>query len=116
MKQFILFALGLVALLVLIGSIGPMILLALGLFFLYLVFKQFLKADSLGEKIGWVVLGLIILSVTIANVFALVGIVAAYGLYLIYKEYKKDKYDDTDSFSKNDPFMNFEKEWAELNK
>ncbi|WP_102029262.1 lmo0954 family membrane protein [Salirhabdus sp. Marseille-P4669] len=117
MKHFTLFVLGLLALFVLIGSIGPMILLGVGIWLLYIVFKQFIKADSIGKKIAWVVLGLIILSVTITNVFALIGLVAAYGLYLIYKEFKKEKVDRfDDESSSNDPFMNFEKEWAELSK
>jgi lia operon protein LiaI len=117
MKQFILFALALVALIVLFANLGPIILFAVGIWLLYVVFKQFMKADSLGKKLGWLILGIIIVSVTIFNVFAMIGLLAAYGLYLIYKEFKKEKHhQEWDSFYKDDPFTNFEKEWAELNK
>jgi lia operon protein LiaI len=116
MKQFVLFMLGLVALLVLLGSIGPMILLAAGVWLLYVIFKQFMKADSLGKKIGWVILGLFVLSLTISNMFALIGLVAAYGLYIIYKEFKKEKVNKSDDSVESDPFINFERQWAELNK
>ncbi|MBB6454067.1 lia operon protein LiaI [Salirhabdus euzebyi] len=116
MKQFILFVLGLIALFVLIGSIGPMILLGVSIWLLYVIFKQFVKADSSTKKIGWVILGLIVLAITLSNVFAVIGLFAAYGLYLILKEYKKEKWSRTDKPSEKDPFINFEKQWAELHK
>ncbi|MRG87317.1 lmo0954 family membrane protein [Salinibacillus xinjiangensis] len=116
MKKFILFVLGLAALMVLLANMGPMILLAVSVWLLYVVFKQFMKADSLGKKIGWTILGLFILSITFSNIFAVMGLVAAYGLYLIYKEWKQDKHSDSYTSDQSDPFVNFEREWAELNK
>lgn len=117
MKKFMLFVLGLVALAVLIGNLGPMIVVGVGVWLLYVIYKKFVKANSTGKKIGWVILGLMVLSITISNSYALMGIVAAYGLYLIYKEWKADKHDvvDDPQDTSDNPFINFEKQWAQLN-
>jgi len=115
MKKFILFLIGLVALLVLIANLGPMILLGLGIWLLYIIFKKFMKSTSTGGKIGWVMLGLIVLSVTISNIYAVLGIVAAYGLYVIIKNWNEDeKHSPDPAKNHDDPFTNFERQWEEL--
>ncbi|WP_181347652.1 flagellar basal body rod protein [Thalassobacillus sp. CUG 92003] len=119
MKKFLIFLAGLVALMVLLANLGPMILLAVGIWLLYVVFKQFLKSESTAGKIGWVVVGLIVLSVTISNIYAVIGVAAAYVLYVIYKKWRMDKASSVDEPAeprRNDPFTNFERQWAELNK
>jgi lia operon protein LiaI len=117
MKKFLLFIAGLIALGILLANLGPMILLAASVWLLYVVFKQFMKSDSTAGKIGWVVLGLIILSVAASNIYAVIGLAAAYGLYLIYKSWTaKSEGSSSKSYKSEDPFTNFEREWAELNK
>ncbi|SET03572.1 lia operon protein LiaI [Salinibacillus kushneri] len=116
MKKFGLFILGLIALLVLLAHLGPMILLGVSVWLLYIIFKQFMKADSTVGKIGWAILGLFVVSVAFSNLFAVIGLAAGYGLYLIYKEWKHEKSNRSRSDSSEDPFVNFESEWAELNK
>lgn len=117
MKKFILFVGGLVALMLLIINLGPMVLLGVGLWLLYVVFKKFVKSDSLVGKMGWVVVGLLVLSFTVANVYAVVGILAAYVLYLIFKSWRDDKDEPVvKNIDDTDPFTNFERQWADLNR
>lgn len=116
-KKFLLFVAGLVALFVLVANIGPMILLGLSIWLLYVVFKKFVKSDSIAGKIGWIVLGLVILSITFSNIFAVIGVAAAYILYLIVSNWKNDADNPVVKVMKDDdPFTNFERQWADLNK
>lgn len=115
MRHFLLFITGLAALAVLIFNLGPMILLGISVLLLYLIFKQFVKASSVISKTIWVILGFIVLSISLSNLYALIAIVAACLLYWIYKNWHKD-----DAIApnvrqlENDPFTNFEYEWQEL--
>lgn len=116
MKKFMLFIGGLIALMILVANIGPMIILGVSVWLLYVIFKQFIKSDSTAGKIGWVVLGLVVLSVTFSNVFAVIGLAAAYVLYVIYRSWKKEKDEPVvDLMDDDDPFTNFERQWAEIN-
>lgn len=115
MKKFLLFIVALIAIGVLLANLGPMILLGASVWLLYVVFKQFMKSDSTAGKIGWVVLGLIILSIAVSNIYAVIGLAAAYVLYIIYKKWTSKK-DDEEVFKSDDPFTNFERQWAEMNK
>jgi lia operon protein LiaI len=116
LKKFLLFLAGLTALIVLLANLGPMVFFVVGIWLLYVIFKQFMKSDSTAGKIGWVMLGLIVLSFTISNVFALMGVVALLALYLIYKNWKKtDKNPVVQHIDDDDPFTNFERQWAEFN-
>ncbi|MFC4558717.1 flagellar basal body rod protein [Virgibacillus kekensis] len=118
MKKFMLFVGGLIAFFVLLANLGPMVLLGVSVWLLYIVFKKFIKSDSVVGKIGWVIAGLIVVSIGLSNIYAVIGIAAAYVLYLIFKSWKQD-----DSYTSasvveesNDPFQNFERQWAELNR
>ncbi|MBT2637760.1 MULTISPECIES: flagellar basal body rod protein [unclassified Bacillus (in: firmicutes)] len=112
MKKFGLLVAGSIAAMVLISNLGPLVGLGVSLLVLYFVVKQFLKTDSTAAKIGWGVAGFVILMATASNVPAILGIAAAYVLYLVYKNW--DKKEDVIR-EDNDPFVNFEKQWAQLN-
>ncbi|PLS02261.1 lmo0954 family membrane protein [Neobacillus cucumis] len=112
MKKFGLLLAGGLAALILLHSIGPMVGLLVSLVLLYFIFRQFLKTDSIAWKIGLVVIGLIVLSSTIHHIPALIGIAAAYVLYLVYKEWNKTK--KPPKRKNDDPFVNFEKQWNEF--
>ncbi|MDY0395979.1 flagellar basal body rod protein [Virgibacillus halophilus] len=115
MKKFLFFVGALTAGLVLLFNIGPMILLVAGVGLLYIVFKQFMKSESTAGKIGWFIVGLVVLSVTLANVYAVVGFVAAYVLYVLIKKWKKtDNIIDADP-KDTDPFNQFEQQWSQMN-
>lgn len=105
---------GLIALVVLLHMIGPMALLSISLLLLYFVFKKFMASNSLGGKVGWTLVGLLLLMLAISNLYAILGLAAAYALYAIYKHWRKR--DQTIETVKNDPFTNFEMEWQDLNK
>ena len=54
--------------------------------------------------------GLVLMG-TAANIPAILAIAAAYVLYLVYKKWNETKYEVQEE---SDPFVNFEKQWAEL--
>ncbi|WP_226581681.1 flagellar basal body rod protein [Halobacillus litoralis] len=114
MKKFLLFIAGLIALSVLLANLGPMILLGVSVWLLYIVFKQFMKNDSTAAKISWGIAGFIILSVAVSNIYAVVGVAAAFALYWIYKKWTSRERESKGH--SNDPFTNFERQWAEMNK
>ncbi|WP_077620595.1 flagellar basal body rod protein [Bacillus sinesaloumensis] len=114
MKKFGLFILGGIAAIVLLSQVGPLIGLAISLAILYFAFKMFIKTDSTAGKVLWAIIGVIALTASASNIPAILGIAAAYILYVVIKNWKKEKQEVvTDS---SDPFTNFEKQWAELNK
>lgn len=116
MKKFMLFVGGLVAFFILLANLGPMILLGVSVWLLYVIFKKFVKSDSTAGKIGWVIAGLIVLSIGLSNIYAVIGVAAAYAMYLIYKSWKKEDNEPAEQFVEdNDPFKNFERQWAEIN-
>ena len=112
MNKFMLFLVGGVAILVIASNLGHVVGLAVSLLLLYLIVKQFLKTDSTSMKIIWGIIGFIVLGGAAANIPAILAIAAAYVLYLVYKNWNghnpKEK--------KDDPFANFEKQWAKLKK
>ena len=114
MKKFGLFILGGIAAIVLLSQVGPMIGLVISLAILYFAFKGFIKTDSTLGKVLWAIVGVIALTASASNVPAILGLVAAYILYVVIKKWKKEKHQVITESS--DPFTNFEKQWAELNK
>lgn len=115
MKKLLLLILAFIAVIILIVNLGPMILLGVSIWLLYVVFKQFMKSDSTGARIGWIILGLVILSMATANIFSIIGVAAAIALYLIYKNWNDDNDDQVEVIDDQDPFTNFERQWSELN-
>jgi lia operon protein LiaI len=112
MKKFGLLLAGGIAAIILLSTIGPMVGLLVSLVLLYFIFKQFLKTKSTGKKIGLGIIGFIVLIASIHNAPAIIGVVAAYVLYLVYKKWNEKK--DTTVKEESDPFVNFEKQWNEL--
>ncbi len=115
MKKFGLFILGGIAAIILIANLGPMAMFAISLAILYYAFKGFMKADTSLSKVAWAVLGLILFSITASNVPALVGVLAAFVLYFVYKKWNEEPtIVEAKQTETTDPFVNFEREWAEL--
>lgn len=114
MKKFGLLIAGGIAAMVLLSTIGPMFGLAVSLVILYFIFKQFLKAKTKKSKIGLGIVGVIVVIAAFHNIPALIGLIAAYVLYLVYKKWNENKY--TIKKEETDPFANFEKQWSELKK
>jgi lia operon protein LiaI len=103
-----------IAALVLLSTIGPLIGLMIKLVLLYILFKQFLKTKKTAAKIGLGIVGLIILMSIFHHMNAIIGIAAAVMLYLVCKKWNEKKHVVVKE--KSDPFVNFEKQWNELNK
>ena len=108
MKKFGLLLIGGVAAIVLLHNLAPMVAMVISLAILYLVVKQFLKTDSILLKIGWGILGFMALMASASNIPAVLGIAAAYVLYVVYKNWNKPKAVIVEE--ENDPFVNFEKQ------
>lgn len=76
-----------------------------------------MSTDSTAAKVGWAILGLVVVSITFSNIYAVLGVAAAYALYLIYKNWNTPESSVVHEIKEDeDPFTNFEKQWAELNK
>lgn len=117
MKKFLLFILALVAIFVLLANLGPMIFLGLCVYLLYVIFKKFMKSDSIVGKVIWVLIGLFVLSLATSNLYAVIGLVAAYFLYTLFKNWKDEEQEITfNKREESDPFTNFERQWHEITK
>ncbi|MHC0036189.1 lmo0954 family membrane protein [Pseudoneobacillus sp. C159] len=113
MKKFGLLVAGGIAAIVLFSTIGPIVGLAVSLLVLYFAIRKFMKTDSTMKKIGWAAIGLIALIIIAHNVPAILGVVAAYVLYVVYKKWNHSKPVVIEKES-DDPFVNFEKQWNHL--
>jgi lia operon protein LiaI len=113
MKKFGLLLIGGIAAIVLLHNLAPIVGMVISLAILYFVVKRFLKTDSILMKIGWGILGFMALMASASNIPAVLGIAAAYVLYVVYKNWNKTK---TVVQEEKDPFVNFERQWSELNK
>lgn len=115
MKKFGLLLIGGFAAMVLLSNLGPLVGLAVSLLILYFILKQFLKTKSTGAKIGWAILGMVVLMATANNIPAIIAIAAAVVLYLVYKKWNQvDEVVHETSSASSDPFVNFENEWSKL--
>ena len=92
MKKFGLVLAGGIAAIVLLSTLGPMVGLLISLAILYFIYKQFLKAEATGGKIALGIIGVIFLMASISNAPAIIGVVAAYILYLVYKNWNSNKH------------------------
>jgi len=112
MKKFGLLLVGGIAAIVLLHNLAPMVGLVISVAILYFVVKRFLKTDSILMKIGWGFIGFVALLASASNIPAILGIAAAYILYVVYKNWNKQKIVIAEE--ENDPFVNFEKQWSQL--
>ena len=114
MKKLGLFLLGLIAFFILLGNIGPLFGLVVSLVVSYYAVKGFLKTNSTGTKVLWAIVGFFAISISIANVPAVIAVIAAYILYVVYRKLNEEKVASTTVLESNDPFTNFENQWKSL--
>jgi len=55
---------------------------------------------------------LVLISISISNLPSIVGLIAAFVLYLVYKKWSGERKVMNED---DDPFSNFEREWAKMN-
>ncbi|WP_077623555.1 hypothetical protein [Sediminibacillus massiliensis] len=94
MKKILLILLAATAVIITLANLGPMILLAVSLVISYFAVKKFILADSFTYKVLWGFVILIGLSISLANLPALIGVASFIVLYYTYKKWKKDKQDE----------------------
>ncbi|SDM49510.1 hypothetical protein [Sediminibacillus halophilus] len=109
MKTFLLLLLGVTAVILILANLGPMILLAVSLVVSYYAVKKFVLAVTVGQKVLWAIAILIGLSISLANLPALIGVAAFVVLYYTYKMWKKDKHES--SYLDDDLFHETGKEY-----
>ncbi|GAB2538485.1 lmo0954 family membrane protein [Gracilibacillus alcaliphilus] len=91
MKTFLIVSLAIIAGIVLLANLGPMIMLAISLVIAYFGVKHFILAETTGGKVGWAIVILIGISMSLSNIPALIGVVALVVLYYAYKKYQQEK-------------------------
>ena len=114
MKKAGLVVIGGIAAFIALANVGPLISLIICLAILYYSFKQLLKTENTGAKITWAIIVLVALMASVSHVPAILGLVAAYIVYLVYKKWNGETKAVAEESS--DPFTNFEKQWANLKK
>ncbi|MDX8045089.1 flagellar basal body rod protein [Gracilibacillus sp. S3-1-1] len=91
MKTFLLVSLAVIASIILLANLGPMIMLVISVVIAYYGVKRFILADTTGAKVGWAIVVLIGVSMSLSNIPALIGIVALVVLYYSFKKYQEEK-------------------------
>ena len=117
MKKLFILLVGAIAAIVVLCMTGPLIGLAFSALLIYLGMHYYVKSKSIFMKVVWIAIGLIGVFSAISNVPALVGFAALIILYVLYKKWKNEEVSiSTLKTKENDPFTNFENEWARLTK
>ncbi len=117
MKKLGLVFIGIIAGIIAVSNLGSIIGLIISALIAYAGIYYYRKSESTLLKLFWggvIVIGLI---TAISNVPAFVGIVAAIGVYYVWKSWNKEQDDNIiEHQPSNDPFVNFERQWDELNR
>lgn len=115
MKKFGLVTLGIIAGIAALVNLGPLLGLGISALFVIAGVHFYLKSDSSLLKIFWATVGIIGLLTAISNIPGFVGILSIVALYFIWKTWNKEDL-SLSLQKKDDPFVNFETQWNELNK
>ena len=114
MNKFMLYACITIAAIIALCMIGPMLGIAVSALLLYGGIHLYTKNTSTLSKVFSIILLIIGITSGLSNIPGLIGIAAVIAVYYLYKKIKDE--DITVTKSSDDPFTNFEKEWANLNK
>lgn len=114
MKKFFLYSAGFVAAIIALGLLAPVVGLLVSGLLLAAGLHYYTESTSTFGKVMSLVVALAGLISALSNIPGFIGLVAIGLLFYIYKTRKNEK---VEIFSKDqDPFTNFEREWANLNK
>ncbi|EPD51296.1 hypothetical protein HMPREF1210_01894 [Paenisporosarcina sp. HGH0030] len=118
MKKFGLIVVGIIAGIVALVNLGPLLGLALSALLVFAGMHFYLKGGSKLAKISWIAVGIIGLLTAVANVPGFFGILAIAGLWYVIRAWKQQPitFSAPMTATSSDPFINFEKQWNELNK
>ena len=114
MNKLMLYGAITIAAIIALCAIGPMIGIAFSALLVYGGIHFYTTRTSTVSKIFSVILLIIGITSGLSNIPGLIGIAAVVAVYYLYK--KLNNQDASFSASSSDPFTNFEKEWANLNK
>ena len=118
MKKFFILVVGITAAIIALSMIGPLVGFAFSGLLVYLGIHYYVRSNSGFGKVFWVALGLIGIFSAISNIPALVGLAAIFTVYVLYKKWNNEEvaFGKSKIIKEDDPFTNFEMEWAKLSK
>ena len=117
MKKFLMLLAGGTAALVALSMMGPLIGFAFSALLVFAGMHYYVKSKSTVAKVLWVAVGLVGVFSAISNIPALIGLAALVLLYVLYKKWNNEEVSFSDvKVKEEDPFTNFENEWAKLTK
>ena len=105
MKTFLLVSLAIIASIILLANIGPLIILLISVALAYYGIKKFILSETTGQKVGWGIVILIGVSISLSNIPALIGLVALVVLYYTYKKWQQEK----EEAPYQDDYLNWDK-------
>lgn len=116
MKKLALFVVGVIAGIIAVANLGSMMGLIISALIAYAGVHYYQKSGSTLLKLFWGGVLIIGLLTAISNIPAFIGIVAVIGLYYVWKSWNKEQDNNIiEDPCTNDPFVNFERQWNELN-
>lgn len=115
MKKFFLYSAGFLAAIIAFGLVAPVAGLLVSGLLLAAGLHYYTKSTSTFGKVMSLVVALAGLISALSNIPGFIGLVAIGILFYIYKARKNEKVEIL-SKKEDDPFTNFEREWANLNK
>ncbi|MDI7741471.1 ABC transporter permease [Lysinibacillus fusiformis] len=118
MKKLFFLVVGVIAAIVALSMLGPLVGFAFSALLVYLGMHYYIKAKSGFGKVFWVIVGLMGVFSAISNIPALVGLAAIFLMFVLYKKWNNEEVSFSRSkvIKEDDPFTNFETEWAKLTK
>lgn len=91
MNKLLMVIVAVIAIGLFLSNLGGLITLGVSIFLLYIIAKQFMEATTTGNKVLWIVLGLIVLGMAASSAYSIIGLVALYVLYVLIKKWREDK-------------------------
>ena len=116
MKKFFLYSAGFIAAIIALCLLVPVVGLLLSGALLAAGLHYYTGSKSTFGKVMSLVVAFVGLISAISNIPGFIGLVAIGIIYYIYKSRKNEKVEIFTSNKEEDPFTNFEREWANLNK
>ncbi|MCP1144201.1 ABC transporter permease [Lysinibacillus endophyticus] len=117
MKKLLILLAGGIAAIVALSLTGPLLGFAFSALLVFAGMHYYVKSKSTISKIFYVVLGLIGVFSAISNIPALIGLGALAVIYVLYKKWNNEEVSFSNvTIKEDDPFTNFENEWAKLTK
>ncbi|MGX8178494.1 lmo0954 family membrane protein [Exiguobacterium artemiae] len=115
-KQVLMALAGLALLAVVIGTLPHMIGLGLGALLAFYAISKFVQTSKVFAKIGFGLLAALGIGLALSNIWAVVGIAAALGLYIGYMRMKMQRVDLNQLFAHRRPTTSthFEADWKDL--